>query len=192
MIRITHRQAASVVAPQRPCYNAVILRKRTSSDSVRGGFVMGYEAIFQRVAAEFDLNWYLLMEQAYSESRFDPYAVGPNDELGLLQISQATWGEWAPRVGATEPRDPESNARVASAYLDWIHTRLTRVGRPEWYWTMAAYHWGIWDLLWLVEAGGLWRHVPADHQHYATTIVLAAEADALAAQIQSPLSSVYG
>jgi membrane-bound lytic murein transglycosylase MltF len=153
---------------------------------------MGYEAIFQRVAAEFDLNWYLLMEQAYSESLLDSNAVGPNDELGLMKISQAIWGEWAPRVGATEPHDPESNLRVASAYLDWIHTRLARVGRPEWYWTMAAYNWGIWDLLWLVEAGGLWRHVPAEHQQYATTIVVAAEADALAAQIQAPTNLVYG
>jgi len=153
---------------------------------------MGYDAIFQRVAAEFDLNWYLLMEQAYSESRLDAYAVGPNDELGLMQITRAVWGEWAPRVGATEPHDPESNVRVAGAYLDWIRTRLARVGRPESYWTMAAYNWGIWDLLWLVEAGGLWRHVPAEHQDYATVIVVAAEADALAAQIQAPPASLYG
>jgi soluble lytic murein transglycosylase-like protein len=145
---------------------------------------MDYEAIFQRVAAEFDLGWYLLMEQAYRESQLNAHLVGSDGEMGLMQILPATWGEWAPRVGALEPFDPESNIRVATAYLAWIHARLAGMGRPEMHWMLAAYDYGFWNVQGLLRADGAWRHVPPEHQDYATAIVLAAEADALAAQMR--------
>ena len=78
---------------------------------------MPYEEIFRSIAAEYNLDWHLLVEQAYRESRFDPLAVGKANDLGLMQVLPATWDEWAPKVGVYDPFDPASNVRVAGAPL---------------------------------------------------------------------------
>jgi membrane-bound lytic murein transglycosylase F len=145
---------------------------------------MPYEDLFQKIAAEYSLDWHLLMEQAYRESRFDPLAVGKASDMGLMQILPSTWDEWAPKVGVFDPFDPESNIRVAAALLAWLHGQLTKVGRPEPYWILAAYNWGIGNVLRLLKAGGDWSQVPKARQDYANDIILAAEANSLAAQIE--------
>jgi soluble lytic murein transglycosylase-like protein len=151
-----------------------------------------YEEIFRSIAAEYNLDWHLLVEQAYRESRFDPLAVGKANDLGLMQVLPATWDEWAPKVGVYDPFDPASNVRVAAAYLDWIRAQLVKQGRPEPYWMLVAYNWGIGNVLKLLKAGGGWSQVPPERQAYAVDITLGAEANAVAEQMTAAARAVQG
>ncbi len=153
---------------------------------------MAYEEIFQRVAQKYDLDWHVLAELAYRESRFDPLAIGAANDLGLMQVLPATWDEWAPKVGVYDPFDPESNIRVAAAYLAWIKDQLLKVGRPEPYWMLVAYNWGLGNVLRLLKEGGTWNDVPEIRRNYATSIILAAEANTIAAQIAPDKPVVHG
>ncbi len=134
---------------------------------------MAFEELFTNVASEFHLDRNLLAEIAWRESRFDPKAVGRAGDMGLMQILPSTWQEWAPRVKVEDPFDPLSNIRVAGAYLNWLRTQLVKTGRPEIYWILAAYNWGIGNVLRLLRDGGSWSQVPAQRQDYATGIALA-------------------
>ena len=153
---------------------------------------MAFEEIFQQVAGKYKLDWHLMIEQCSCESRFDPLAVGTDNEMGLMQIMPATWDGWAPKVGVFDPFDPESNISVAGAYLAWLHEQLIAVDRPEPYWLLAAYDWGIANVLKLLKTGGSWEDVPDAHRDYATDIILAAEANALAEQIMPGSEPLYG
>ena len=153
---------------------------------------MAFEEIFQRVAGEHDLDWYLMVEQSFRESRFDPLAVGAASDMGLMQIVPATWDEWSAKVGVYDPFDPESNIAVAGAYLAWLREQLVKVNRPEPYWLLAAYTWGIGNVLKLLKSGGSWKDVPDVRRDYATGIVLAAEANALTEQIAPGHEPVHG
>jgi len=153
---------------------------------------MAYEELFKKIAAEYGLDWHFLAQQAYRESRFDPLAVGAASDMGLMQVLPATWDEWALKVGVFDPFDPESNVRVAAAYLAWIREQLAKVGRPEYYWVLAAYNWGIGNVLRLLKSGGTWSQVPKERQDYATDIILAAEAHALATQLGLAAQATYG
>ncbi len=153
---------------------------------------MPYEDLFQKIAAEYNLDWHLLLEQAYRESRFDPLAVGKASDMGLMQILPATWDEWAPKIGAYDPFDPESNVRVAASLLAWLRTQLTKQGRPELYWTLVAYNWGIGNVLKLLKSGGGWAQVPPERQAYANDIILAGDANAIAAQMGPAARRMHG
>ncbi len=153
---------------------------------------MAYEDIFQQVAQQYGLDWRLMVEQCFRESRFDPLAVGAASDMGLVQIVPATWNEWSAKVGVYDPFDPESNITVAGAYLAWIKEQLAKVGRAEPYWMLVAYNWGIGNVLRLLKEGGKWDDVPEIRRNYATGIILAAEANALAEQIVPDKPRVHG
>ncbi len=153
---------------------------------------MAYEEIFQKTASDYGLDWHLLLEQGYRESRFDPLAVGKANDLGLMQVLPTTWDEWGPKAGAFDPFDPESNVRVAAAYLAWIREQLVKLGRPEAYWMLAAYNWGIGNVVKLLKSGGNWSQVPQERQDYANDIILAAEANAIAAQMEQAAKRIHG
>jgi soluble lytic murein transglycosylase-like protein len=153
---------------------------------------VAFEEIFQDVAGKHKLDWHLMVEQCFRESRFDPLAVGADNNMGLMQIVPATWDDWAPKVNVYDPFDPDSNIAVAGAYLNWLREQLAMVNRPEPYWLLAAYDWGIANVLKLLRAGGSWEDVPDDRRDYATDIILAAEANALAEQIMPGSEPVYG
>ena len=140
--------------------------------------VMSYEAMFREVAQDYDLDWCMLAEQAYQESRLDPLNLGDKREIGLMQIMPATWNEWAPKVGATDAWDPYSNVLVAAAYLDYLRGYCSDLGYPGDECMLVAYNWGPHNLHDLVDNGGDWGQVPAKVRRYAYGILLATEADA--------------
>lgn len=152
---------------------------------------MAYEELFQKIGAEYDLDWRLLAHQAWLESRFNPFAVGAAGDMGLMQILPATWDEFAPKVNAFDPFDPVSNIRVAASILVYLRDYLAKLGCSESYWVLAAYNWGIGNVQRLLKSGGNWTQVPAERQNYATEIVLAAETDALA-ELLGAGKPVYG
>ncbi len=140
--------------------------------------VMSYEAMFKEVAQVYDLDWCLLAEQAYQESRLDPLNLGDKREIGLMQIMPATWNEWAPKVGATDPWDSYSNVLVAAAYLDYLKGYCSDIGYPGDECMLVAYNWGPHNLRQLVDNGGDWGQVPAKVRRYAYSILQATQVEA--------------
>ena len=137
-----------------------------------------YRELYEEIAAEYGLDWRLLLEQGRRESGWDPLAIGKAGEYGLMQIHPATWDQWAAKLDLFDPFDPASNIRVAAAYWVWLREQLLARDHPEDYWLLAAYNWGINNVLKLLDEGGTWDDVPPEVQNYAYDIILAAEARA--------------
>jgi soluble lytic murein transglycosylase-like protein len=151
--------------------------KATSEASVSAGVVgveITYEEMFQEIAAQYDLDWHLLVRVAYQESRLNPRAVGKDEDTGLMQIIPATWDEWAPNVGVSDPFDPYSNVQVAAAYLAFLRKYFSEMGYPEDRWMLVAYNWGPDNLRRLLEDGGGWEQVPEKRRRYALRILQSA------------------
>ncbi|MCB0155229.1 MAG: transglycosylase SLT domain-containing protein [Anaerolineae bacterium] len=135
------------------------------------GPTIPYEQIFREVAAQHNLDWQMLALLAYSESRFDPYAVGMHQDMGLMQIIPATWNEWAPQVGVSDPFDPYSNVRVGAAYLAFLRDYFAARGYHDEYWMLVAYNWGPYNLELFLEDNGHWTEVPHISRTYALEIL---------------------
>jgi len=132
-----------------------------------------YEAMFREVGQRYGLDWRILACQAYYESEFDPLAVGINHDAGLMQILPATWKEWAPQVGVTDPHDPYSNVLVAAAYLAFLRDYFAEKGYSDERWMLVAYNWGPYNLQQFLEDGGQWTSVPKVQRRYALNILQA-------------------
>ena len=101
-----------------------------------------YAEMFQEIGSRYELGWRMLAAQAYVESSFDSLALGPDGDLGLMQVLPQTWHEWAPVVDASDPFDSYSNVVVAAAYLDYLRTLLAERGHSDLRWVLVAYNWG--------------------------------------------------
>lgn len=132
---------------------------------------MSLEEIFKEIGPQYDLDWRLLAEIAYQESRMDPLAIGRDSDLGLMQIIPSTWTEWAPKVGVTDPFDPYSNVLVAAAYLAYVRDYADRRGYQEEYWMLIGYNWGPNNLRYVFDNNGDWSAVPAKRRQYAIDIL---------------------
>jgi len=117
------------------------------------------EAI-EEAANEFGIEWQLLASQAWAESSFDPKAISRAGAKGLFQIMPATWDEWAPKVGASNPFDAVDSARVGAAYMQWL---LQQTQGNAWR-ALVAYGWGIGNVI----TGEV---PPATWIHYANKVV---------------------
>lgn len=174
----TRKTAALSAGARRPAEKAPPAAQAKTAARRVNEDVMSYEAMFKEVAQDYDLDWRMLTEQAYRESRLDPLSLGSQREIGLMQIMPSTWTEWAPKVGATDPWDPYSNVLVAAAYLDYLRGYCSDIGYPGDECMLVAYNWGPHNLRQLVDNGGDWGQVPAKVLHYAYGILLATEVDA--------------
>jgi hypothetical protein len=132
-----------------------------------------YEAIFQEIAPQYGLEWQLLAEVAYQESRMNPWALGRDYDMGLMQIIPTTWNEWAPKVGVTDPYDPYSNVLVGAAYLAYVRDFARAHGRHEVQWMLVGYNWGPHNLDQLFEKKGEWAEIPEKQRNYAIQILQA-------------------
>ena len=130
-----------------------------------------YEAMFQHIGAQYDIDWRLLASIAYSESSLNAGAVGKDGEQGLMQILPSTWDEFAPKVGVSDPFDPVSNVQVGAAYLAYVRDQLIRKGYAEEYWALVAYNWGPNNLARLLQQDGNWGGIPIMRQDYAYNII---------------------
>lgn len=134
-----------------------------------------YAQMFQSVGAQYDLDWRMLAAQAYIESSFDALALSNAGAMGLMQVLPATWREWAPAVGASDPFDSYSNVQVAAVYLDYLRTQLARQGHPEKAWMLVAYNWGLDRVSDFLAAGGAWQELPDKRRKYAEDILRIAQ-----------------
>jgi hypothetical protein len=134
---------------------------------------MTYEQIFQEIAPQFGLDWRLMAELAYQESRMDRWAIGRDSDLGLMQIIPSTWDEWAPKMGVTDPFDPYSNILVAAAYLAYVRDYSRANGYLEEHWALVGYNWGPDHLRQIFEENGNFADVPEKQRHYVLAILQA-------------------
>lgn len=133
-----------------------------------------YRELFQQVAAQYGLDWRVLAALAYRESRLDPFAVGADQDLGLMQILPSTWLEFAPQIGAQDPYAPWESAQVGALYLIYLHDYLSSRGIDDFTWTLVAYNWGPENVRRLLESGGRWEDLPLRQQRYVADILRAA------------------
>lgn len=132
---------------------------------------MTYEEMFKEIGAAYNIDWQFLAALAYQESRLDPLAVGQAQEMGLMQILPATWNEWAPKVGVSDPFDPYSNVQVSAAYQVYLRDYFRAKGYSDQRWLLAAYNWGPDNLNQLLERKADWTEVPTITQRYAAKIL---------------------
>lgn len=132
---------------------------------------MTYREMFEEVAGQYNLDWRLLAEIAYQESRFNPWAIGRSNEMGLMQIHPVTWGVWAPRVGVTDPYDPYSNARVAAAFLAYLNNFCQAKGLSDPRCVLIGYNWGPNNLQKLFRENGTLEQAPEKPRQYANRIL---------------------
>ena len=89
------------------------------------------------------LDPYFVMAVISGESSFNPEAIGPVGEIGLMQIRSST-GKWMAGLlktswrGEKTLRDPVANIRLGVAYLGWLRNKFS--GHGQLY--VAAYNMG--------------------------------------------------
>ncbi len=94
-------------------------------------------------AKKHEFDPYFVMAVIAGESSFNPRAIGPVGEIGLMQIRPAT-GEWmAGRIGLKwrgekSLRNPVDNIKLGTAYLAWLRNKFDKNGQLY----LAAYNMG--------------------------------------------------
>lgn len=133
-----------------------------------------YQKLFKQVAAEYDLDWRLMIEQGYWESGLNPNAVGEDRDMGLMQIIPGTWYRIAPQAGVSDPFDPYSNVLVAAIYLRDARETCREIEQPVDECMLLAYNWGITNTRQFFLNGGTWEQVPYKQRIYVYYIMRAA------------------
>jgi soluble lytic murein transglycosylase-like protein len=94
-------------------------------------------------ASKNSLDPYFVMAVISGESSFNPLAIGPVGEIGMMQIRPTT-GKWLSEIlktkwrGENSLRDPIQNIRLGTAYLAWLRNKFQ--GHGQLY--LAAYNMG--------------------------------------------------
>lgn len=89
------------------------------------------------------LDPYFVMAVISGESSFNPVAIGPVGEIGMMQIRPST-GKWMSDIvkskwqGDITLRDPVANIKLGVAYLSWLRNKFE--GHGQLY--LAAYNMG--------------------------------------------------
>ncbi|HXH31507.1 MAG TPA: lytic transglycosylase domain-containing protein [Bacteriovoracaceae bacterium] len=96
-------------------------------------------------AARYGLDPLIITAVIASESNFNPKAIGPVGEIGLMQLRTST-AKWISRKmkipwkGEQSLRNPNVNIRIGTAYLSYLRQQF--VGKSG-YLYLAAYNMGI-------------------------------------------------
>jgi soluble lytic murein transglycosylase-like protein len=100
------------------------------------------EAIINE-SSKHGLDPYFVMAVISGESSFNPLAIGPVGEIGMMQVRPAT-GKWMADLvkikwkGEKTLRDPVQNIRIGTAYLAWLRSKFD--GQAQLY--LASYNMG--------------------------------------------------
>lgn len=132
---------------------------------------MTYEAMFKKIAAEYNLDWRVLAGVAYRESRINPQALGQDFDMGLMQILPSTWDQIAPPLGVSDPYDPYSNALAGAAFLAYLRDYLWDMGYTDERLILVSYNWGPGNVRRALESGGGWSAIPVARQKYAIDVL---------------------
>lgn len=94
-------------------------------------------------SSKHSLDPYFVMAVISGESSFNPLAVGPVGEIGMMQIRPST-GQWIAEItksgwkGEKTLQDPIENIKLGVAYLSWLRAKFE--GHGQLY--LAAYNMG--------------------------------------------------
>ena len=89
-----------------------------------------YDAVIQSQARIYRLDADLVWSIIYEETRFSPWKIGKDGEVGLMQVTPTVGREWAAETGmrelerqmSSDPpavlRDPERNIQIGCWYLE--------------------------------------------------------------------------
>jgi soluble lytic murein transglycosylase len=89
------------------------------------------------------LDPYFVMAVIAGESSFNPEAIGPVGEIGMMQLRPKT-GEWIAKVsksdwkGKSTLQNPVTNIKLGVAYLSWLRNKFNGYGQLY----LAAYNMG--------------------------------------------------
>lgn len=100
-----------------------------------------FRALFERLAAEYDLDWRLLAAIAYQESHWNPEAVSPTGVRGLMMLTRDT----ARYVGIANRTDPDQSAKGGAKYFKLVKKKIPqRIPEPDRTWlALASYNVGF-------------------------------------------------
>jgi len=79
-----------------------------------------FQPSFQQYGDEYDIDPYLLASIAGKESGGNAEAVGPTDDLGLMQFTPRAWEEVMPGHDLSERLDPDLSIHAAAKYLNMM------------------------------------------------------------------------
>jgi soluble lytic murein transglycosylase-like protein len=127
-----------------------------------------FDLLFKKYGEEFHIDPLLLKAQVKQESNFNPNAVNRvSGAKGLAQFMDKTWEEWCDlvpgiqkEVNKYDPFNPDQAIHAQSAYMSFliklIDQKLTQTLTEKDYlmhWALAAYNWGIGNIIGRVVKG---------------------------------------
>ena len=100
--------------------------------------------LFQSGAEEADMDWLMLVAQAYQESELDHARVSHVGARGLMQIKPSTAAD--KNVGIDDISEPADNIRAGARYMRFLMDRYfadaEMDGLQQWLFALAAYNAG--------------------------------------------------
>ena len=104
-----------------------------------------HQAMIQKVAEEYGIQWQLLASISYQESHWNPTAKSPTGVRGMMMLTLTT----AKEMGIKNRLDAESSLRGGARYFNKILQRIPKqIQEPDRTWfTLAAYNVGFGHLL---------------------------------------------
>lgn len=125
-----------------------------------------FKALVLSAALSAGVPWEMMAAEIGQESGWDPSIVNPaSGATGIAQFEPAT----AAQLGV-DPLDPQSAIPGMAGYLASLHRELSDQGYPQWSYALAAYDWGIGNVLHALNAGMPPNTWPQETRHYVSVI----------------------
>lgn len=102
----------------KPAYQSLYSRKKGDWLGIKSSDFMKYSRVFKKYGDKFDLNWILIMAQAYQESTLNQAARSPRGAVGIMQVLPSTAQEWYVNVNSVH--DVDNNVHAGTKYLRYI------------------------------------------------------------------------
>ena len=132
--------------PQKPSIRRKILSTiKTRLPQKHKRFAYSIARTITEQSADYKLDPLIVTAVIAGESSFNPDAVGPMGEIGLMQLRSST-AEWIARTknlpwpGKKSLKDPLINIQLGMAYLHFLYEKL---GNRGGYLYLAAYNMGL-------------------------------------------------
>ena len=125
-----------------------------------------FKALVLSAALSAGVPWEMMAAEIGQESGWDPNIVNSaSGATGIAQFEPAT----AAQLGV-DPLDPQSAIPGMAGYLAQLHSELSDQGYPQWSYALAAYDWGIGNVLHALNAGMPPNTWPQETRHYVSVI----------------------
>ena len=146
-----------------------------------------FDPLFQEFGLKFNIPWKLLKAQVRQESNFNPEAQNKRSGAkGLAQFMDKTWQEWCdltpgiqPPFQTYDPFDPSDSISAQAAYMKFLIGYIGKKLKTKTDiipWALAAYNWGIGNVLKLIDKTGHCYqisepHLPPETSLYVRNII---------------------